>query len=161
MGRDDDRRLTEQIIARVIRVHQTLGPGFLESIYRRSLIVELRNAHLATEVESEVEIWYEGHIVGRHRIDIIVEGLVILELKAVESLGRHHYAQIRSYLKAARLRVGLLVNFGSSTADFRRVEIPPTSIPPSPPSPPSPTKSPFTRSTASRSPATPPRSPVR
>jgi GxxExxY protein len=161
MGRNDERWLTEQIIARVIRVHQTLGPGFLESIYRRSLFVELRNAHLATEVEKEVEIWYEGHIVGRHRIDIIVEGLVVLELKAVESLGRHHYAQIRSYLKAARLRVGLLVNFSGSTADFRRVEIPPS--PPSPQSPRSPQspKSPFTRSTASRSPATSPRSPAR
>jgi GxxExxY protein len=151
MGRSDERWLTEQIIARVIRVHQTLGPGFLESIYRRSLMVELRNARFKTDIDKEVEIWYAGHIVGRHRIDIIVEGLVILELKAVESLGKAHYAQIRSYLKAARLSVGLLINFGSSTADFRRVEISP--IPP--------ISQPFTRSTASRSPATSPRSPAR
>ena len=113
-------QLTEHIIQCVIQVHQTLGPGFLESVYRRAMLFELRKQGLATEVEKEVVVLYDGHEVGRHRLDLLVEGQVILELKTVEGLSKAHYAQVRSYLKATGLEIALLVNFAGERADFPR-----------------------------------------
>ena len=114
--------LTQTIIEGIIQVHQTLGPGFLESIYRRSMVIELTKRQLTTETEKEIYIYYDGQQVGRHRLDLLVEGSVIVELKTVEQLSRAHYAQIRSYLKATGKRVALLVNFAKEKADFRRIE---------------------------------------
>jgi GxxExxY protein len=115
--------LTRRIISCLIRVHQTLGPGFLEGIYKNALAKELRRSGLAFEVEREIAITYEGDEVGRYRLDLLVEGRVIVELKAVDELSRAHYAQLRAYLKAAGLRRGLLVNFSKPMADCRRVEL--------------------------------------
>ncbi|MGH7465935.1 MAG: GxxExxY protein [Longimicrobiales bacterium] len=114
--------LTGRVIRCIIHVHQTLGPGFLESVYRRALLIELRKQHLATEAEKEVVVYYDGQQVGRHRLDLLVEGQVILELKTVEALSKAHYAQVRSYLRATQLDLALLVNFADDRADFRRVE---------------------------------------
>jgi len=105
----------------VIRVHRVLGPGFLEVIYRRALLVELREQRLIVKTEVEVPVYYGGHEVGRHRLDLLVEGCLILELKAVESLCPVHYAQVRSYLKASRLKCALLINFSTPQADYRRI----------------------------------------
>jgi GxxExxY protein len=116
-------RLTESIIARVIKVHQTLGPGFLESIYKRALILEFARNRIECEVEKEVIVQYEGVEVGRHLLDLLVERRVIVELKAVQELSLAHYHQLRSYLKATGLRVGLLINFAKAHADYRRVEL--------------------------------------
>lgn len=116
--------LTRRIIGCVIRVHQGLGPGFLENIYRRAMAIELRRAGLSIGVEREVVIYYQGEEVGRHRMDLIVEGQVILELKAVDALSKANYAQVRSYLKATGLQYALLVNFAGDRADFRRVSRP-------------------------------------
>lgn len=77
-------RLTEAVIGCVIRVHKVLGAGFLESIYRRALVIELRRAGLKVEVERPILVRYRGYVVGRHRLDLLVEGSLILELKAVE-----------------------------------------------------------------------------
>jgi GxxExxY protein len=115
--------LTERVIQCVIRVHQTLGPGFLESICRNALILELKKHELKFETEKDVTAMYDGHLVGMHRLDLVVEGQIVVELKTVESRHRAHYAQVRSYLKASGLRVGLLVNFAAERADFRRIEI--------------------------------------
>jgi GxxExxY protein len=117
-----DDRLTDRIIHCIIRVHQTLGPGYLESIYRRALLIELRRVKLSVETEKDIVVVYDGYVVGRHRLDIVVEGKVILELKAVDSLNKVHYAQLRSYLKATGLKHGLLINFADDRADFRRVD---------------------------------------
>ncbi|HUG91351.1 MAG TPA: GxxExxY protein [Planctomycetaceae bacterium] len=114
--------LTQRIIAAVIRVHSVLGPGFLENVYRRALMVELQRIGLVAEGEKRIKIIYEGVLVGTHRLDIVVAQTVVVELKTVKRLNRHHYAQLRSYLKAAGLRVGLLVNFALAKAEFRRVE---------------------------------------
>lgn len=113
--------LTHRIIACVIRVHQTLGPGFLERVYRRAMAIELRKQGLGIEAEKVVHVHYDGEVVGRYRIDLIVENRVIVELKTVERLNKAHYAQVRAYLKASERNVGLLVNFASATADFRRI----------------------------------------
>ena len=121
MGYQEDK-LTETIIQCIIKVHQTLGPGFLESVYRRALLVEIKKRNLSAETEKEIVVYYEGVEVGRHRLDILVEDKVIVELKTVDELGKAHYAQVRSYLKATALRVAILVNFSKEKADFRRIE---------------------------------------
>jgi GxxExxY protein len=115
--------LTERVIACIIKVHQTLGAGFLEVIYRNALIIELAKQGLTFEIEKEVLVFYEGHPVGRHRLDLVVEGQLVLELKTVSALAAIHYAQIRSYLKATGIAVGLLINFNNHHADFRRVTV--------------------------------------
>jgi GxxExxY protein len=89
--------LTNVIIQCIIKVHKELGPGFLESIYRNSLLIELTRFGLNIEKEKEVKIFYKGYEVGIHRIDILVENSIIIELKTVESLRKAHYSQIRSY----------------------------------------------------------------
>jgi GxxExxY protein len=115
--------LTQKIIACVAEVHQTLGPGFLESVYRNALVLRLRKAEIQVEPEKEVLVRYLGQEVGRHRLDLVVEGEVVLELKAVAELAAVHYEQLRSYLRASELEVGLLVNFGRERWDVRRVEL--------------------------------------
>jgi len=121
-----DSSTTGLIIQGIIRVHQALGPGFVEAIYQRALCVELRLRGLAVELERTVVIRYEGVTVGRHRPDLIVDESVIVETKTVESLGKAHYAQVRSYLKATGLQLAILVNFSGPRADYRRVELPTT-----------------------------------
>ena len=117
-----DDELTEAIFQCIVRVHVTLGPGFLESIYRKALVIELRQAGFKVEAEKEITVLYRGEEVGLHRLDLLVDGRVILELKTVEELSRAHYAQVRSYLKASGLMLGLLVNFLKVRSDFRRIE---------------------------------------
>jgi GxxExxY protein len=99
-----------------------LGPGFVESIYHRALVIELRKRGLTVEHEVEVEIEYDRQMVGRHRLDLVVDRRVILELKTVEELSKAHYAQVRSYLRATGLPVALLINFSKEKADYRRIE---------------------------------------
>ena len=121
--RYQEDKLTEAIISRIIKVHQALGPGFLESIYQRALILDLGLASMRFETEKEVVILYSGIEVGRHRLDLLVEEMVVVEIKAVQELSTVHYAQVRSYLKATGLPVGLLVNFSKPHADYRRIEL--------------------------------------
>jgi GxxExxY protein len=85
-------------------------------------MLELQRHCLYVEMEKEVAIYYEKQEVGRHRLDMVVQNRVIVELKTVEALSRAHYAQVRSYMKATRLVVAILVNFSREKADFRRLE---------------------------------------
>jgi GxxExxY protein len=103
--------LTERIIGAAIEVHRELGPGYLEEIYERALVVELRRAGLGIEQQKVLPVVYRDAEVGTHRADLIVEGRVLVELKAVEELHPRHAAQVKSTLKAAGLEVGLLINF--------------------------------------------------
>ena len=114
---------TDRIINAIITVHKTLGPGFLESIYRNALILEARKAGLEVEAEKEIPVFYDGVEVGRHRLDLLMDGRIVLDLKTVEEIGGAHYAQLRSYLKASGCKTGLLVNFAGDRADFRRVDL--------------------------------------
>lgn len=118
---DDGDPLTHRIIEAIIRVHGVLGPGFLESIYHRALGIELTRQGIPTVTELDINIEYEGQPVGRHRLDLVVDGRVIVELKTVEELSKAHYAQVRSYLRATGLPVALLVNFSKEKADYRRI----------------------------------------
>jgi GxxExxY protein len=119
----EGEQLTQQVIECLIEVHKTLGPGFIESVYHNAMILELNARGMAVETEKPINVFYKGKIVGNQKLDIVVEGRVVLELKVVEALSKAHYAQLRSYLKASNLPIGLLVNFADAKADFRRVEI--------------------------------------
>jgi GxxExxY protein len=100
-----------QTIGCAIAVHKELGPGFIESIYRKAMCVELESRNLAYEEERPIRVLYRGVEIPGQRVDLIVEGLIIVELKAVAKLDRVHRAQLISYLKTTGLRGGLLINF--------------------------------------------------
>jgi len=104
--------LTEKIIGAAIEVHRVLGPGLLESIYEEALWVELRLREISFQRQVEIDVDYKGHILKGQRIDLLVAGEVIVELKAVASLPEVAVAQTLSYLKATGLKRALLINFG-------------------------------------------------
>jgi len=116
-----NRALTERIIGAAVRVHRELGPGFLESIYEEALSVELRLLGLTFERQKPVPIFYRGHPVGEHRLDLLVESQVVLELKAISGLENVHFAIVRSYLKALGLHDALLLNFAGTRLVVKRV----------------------------------------
>lgn len=100
-----------QTIGCAIAVHRALGPGFIESIYRKAMCIELESRNLAYERERSIRVTYKGVEIPGQRVDFIIEGLVVLELKAVASLDQVHRAQLISYLKTTGLHGGLLINF--------------------------------------------------
>ena len=116
-----NQKLTEQTIGAAIRVHRELGPGFLESIYEEAMAVELRHVGLAFERQKPVPIFYRGHPVGEHRVDLLVENCVVAELKAIVSVENIHVAVLRSYLKAHGLADALLINFAEPKLGVKRV----------------------------------------
>ena len=107
----------------MIAVHKELGPGFLESVYHRALELELAHQGIDFESEIEIELTYRSKPVGKHRLDLLVESQLVVELKTVDKLHKKHYAQVRSYLKAANKPVGLLANFSDYQLDPRRVQL--------------------------------------
>ena len=113
--------LSRRIIGAALEVHRELGPGFLESIYEEALKIDLSEHDLSFEAQKEIKIEYLGLDVGLHRLDLVVENQIIVELKAVKELTDIHFAQLRSYLKATGLKVGLLLNFAKPTLEIRRV----------------------------------------
>lgn len=112
---------TRELIAIAIKVHQTLGTGYKENIYKQAFKVELRRRNIPFEAEKEVFIYYEGVCVGKHILDLYVANEIVLELKYAVTVIPPHYAQIRSYMKATNARAGLLINFCGTKADFRLV----------------------------------------
>lgn len=118
--------VTERIIGCAMTVHRGWGPGLLESIYRRCLAVELQAAGLGIRTHHRIPLQYRGQRVGRLEIDILVEGCVVVEVKAVEKLHAVHAAQVITYLKLAACPVGLLMNFNATTlkAGLKRLEHP-------------------------------------
>lgn len=115
------KELTGKIIQAFYEIHNILGVGYLESIYQNALIVELEEKGLRGETERVVEIFYRNKKVGEHRLDLVIEGKVIVELKAVAEFHPAHQAQVISYLKATGLKVALLVNFGKDKVEYKRL----------------------------------------
>lgn len=113
--------LSQRVIEAAIAVHRELGPGFLESVYESALQAALRHRGLVYEAQKEVTVYFEGEEVGVHRLDLVVEGSLVVELKAIASLEEIHFAQVRSYLKATGLHVGLLLNFNAPRLIVKRV----------------------------------------
>lgn len=112
--------LTQMIIGVAMKVHRAIGPGFQEVIYHRCMVIELKRQGLNCENEVRKDIFYEGLHVGSRRLDILVENNVILELKAVTIVDPLYYVQIINYLKIFKIDVGLLLNFGNSSLEYRR-----------------------------------------
>ena len=115
------REITDVIIAAAIAVHRELGPGFLESIYEQALAIEFALRGIAFVRQKPIPLFYRDHQIGEHRLDFLVEDKIVVELKAVEALENVHFAIVRSYLKAAGLADGLIVNFSTMPLTVRRV----------------------------------------
>jgi GxxExxY protein len=111
--------LAKQIIGLAMKVHRTLGAGFLETIYRNALIVELRAKKLPFEVHVPLPVLYEEIEVGIFQADLIIRKELIIELKAVDALNAAHSAQLVNYLAATKIENGLLLNFGSRSLEFK------------------------------------------
>ncbi len=111
--------LTDKIIKAFYTVYNKLGYGFLEKVYENALLIELRKMNLNVANQIPVKVYYDGVNVGVYFADLIVNNLVIIELKAAEGLAEEHEAQLTNYLKAAEIEVGLLINFGK-TPQFKR-----------------------------------------
>lgn len=121
----ETERVASDIVDAAVKVHKTLGPGFLEGIYQKALGHELEKRGVDISAEVVADILYDGAVVGQHRFDLGADGKVIVELKTVEGLSKAHYAQARSYLKASGIDLALLINFSGSTVDIRRVTLTP------------------------------------
>jgi GxxExxY protein len=115
------KELTEAIIGCAMKVHSTLGNGFQEVIYQKCLAIELQKAGLAFERELEMSIYYDSIKVGTRRVDFFVEDLIMVELKAQINLDDVHLAQAMNYLEAYQMEIGLLINFGARSLQFKRV----------------------------------------
>src|SRR5438270_7956021 len=115
-----DSEITDQIIAAAIRVHRDLGPGFLESVYEEALAVEFALSGIQFIRQHPVPLFYHDHQIGEHRLDFLVDGKIVVELKAISELQDIHFAIGRSYLKATNLQDGLLFNFASAPLTIKR-----------------------------------------
>ena len=115
---------TDQLITEVIecakRIRRQLGPGFLEKVYKNAMVVELRKLKLNFETEKLIQVLYDGIVVGEYRTDIIVEGRLILELKATQDLSIANEVQLVNYLTSTQIDDGLLINFGVDKLQFKR-----------------------------------------
>ncbi|MBI2472534.1 MAG: GxxExxY protein [Planctomycetes bacterium] len=115
-----EKDLTEKIIAACLEVSNELGAGFLESVYERALLIALTDKGLKAETQVPLKVVFRNRVVGDFYADTLVENLVIIELKAVKSIGTENEAQLINYLKATNKRVGLLVNFGKPKLEWKR-----------------------------------------
>ena len=123
MNADEHRwdRVTESIIGCAYKVSNVLGAGFLERVYENALAIELRNAGLHIEQQRPLKVLYDGEIVGDYIADLLVEDAVLVELKATKSIDDIHLAQCLNYLRASKLQVCLLINFGRPRVEVKRI----------------------------------------
>ena len=122
--KEPDILTIDQLITEIIecakRICRQLGPGFLEKVYKNAMVVELRKLKLNFETEKLIQVLYDGIVVGEYRTDIIVEGKLILELKATQDLSIANEVQLVNYLTSTQIDDGLLINFGSEKLQFKR-----------------------------------------
>ena len=113
--------ITEKIIGRAMKVHRELGSGFQEYIYQRALEIELKKIAIKFTREYEMPIYYEAEIIGKRIVDFFVDEKIMVELKAITDLNDVHLAQGLNYLEASGYEVGLLINFGAKSLQFKRL----------------------------------------
>jgi GxxExxY protein len=116
-----EKELSYQIIKAAFEVHNSLGPGFLESLYEEAMTLELKSLGLKLERQKQVSVTYKSQVIGKHILDTVVNQKIILEYKAASELISLHEQQILSYLKATGLPLGILINFGTSRVQYRRI----------------------------------------
>lgn len=112
--------LTGKILAACFEVSKELGIGFIESVYEKALMVALQQKGLKAERQKPLTVYFRGVVVGEFFVDVLVENKVLIELKAVSGLANEHFAQTINYLKATCIEVGMLINFGNPTLEYRR-----------------------------------------
>jgi GxxExxY protein len=112
--------ITEKVIGCAMKVHRHFGPGFPEIVYQRALVIELTEIGLKFEQEIEKEIIYQDRVIHKRRLDLIIENVVLLELKAIKEVDNGDYNQIINYLRVFKIEVGLLLNFGAASLQFKR-----------------------------------------
>jgi len=112
--------LTKKVIGEAMYVHRALGSGFLESIYHNARLLRLKKLGLKVESQKPLPVYFDGEMIGDFLADIIVEGCLILELKAVSALNSAHEVQLVNYLTATKIETGLLINFGTTSLEFKR-----------------------------------------
>ena len=112
--------ITHKVIGCAYQVYKNLGFGFLESVYRKAMVIEIEASGLQVQQERPLKVCYKDQVVGDFFADLLVEDELIVELKSVERLGKVHEAQLVNYLVATGLEVGLLINFGSTCVDVKR-----------------------------------------
>ena len=112
--------LSEKIIGCAYRIHNTLGFGFLESVYEKCLAIELNKSGLTAEFQKPVEVYYDNKPVGSYVVDVLVDDKIIVELKAVRTLNVVHEVQLVNYLTATKIPLGLLINFGEKKVEVKR-----------------------------------------
>ena len=120
MNETQTNELTGKIIGLAMKVHTKLGFGFVESVYENSLAHELRKANVAVAQQVPIKVYYDGIVVGDFVADMVVNGEVIVELKAVQNLAKIHEVQLVNYLNGTGKETGLLLNFGSRSLEYKR-----------------------------------------
>jgi len=115
--------LSSRVINSALKMHRELGPGFVESIYHAAPLMQLRLDGMKTDTQKEIRVSYAGAEAGLHRLDLVVDDTIVVELKAVRDFQDSHMAQVLSYLKASHLKTGLLLNFGRATLKVKRVVV--------------------------------------
>ena len=120
MEDEQHHALTQKVIGLVMKVHRTLGSGFLESVYRNALAFELRRAGLTVDLDQRITVRYENVIIGDFVADLVVNATLICELKAISALTKADEVQVVNYLTATNHDIGLLLNFGTSSLQFKR-----------------------------------------
>ena len=120
MNADSDK-ISDRIIGAAFEVANVLGTGFLEKVYENALVHELKKRRLLVEQQKKITIYYDGVVVGDYCSDLMVEGLIIVELKAVSRIENIHLAQCMNYLKATGSKLGLILNFGNPRVEIKRV----------------------------------------
>ena len=113
--------ITGQIIGCAMRVHSEPGPGFPEIIYHRALEIEFQEQNISYDSEREIEVYYHNKLIGKRRPDFLVEKKVMVEIKAIKKLEDSDISQSLNYLKAYNLDIGLLINFGSKSLEYKRL----------------------------------------
>ena len=113
--------LSGMVIGAAMEVHRLLGPGFLESVYEHALAVELTGLQIPFERQAPIRVMYKQAQVGEYRADFLVDGKIILEIKATTALIPEYHAQVLHYLTATGLRLALLLNFGTKSLQFKRI----------------------------------------
>jgi GxxExxY protein len=112
-GKDGDDPLTRKIIGCAIEVHRTLGPGLLESVYEAAMVVEFETQGVSFQRQVSLPVYYKGQLIGEHRLDLLVDDSVVVEIKSVERHDPVFEAQLLTYMRLAKTRIGLLINFNS------------------------------------------------
>ena len=116
------KEVTSLIIGSAMKVHQTLGNGFQEVIYQRALSWEMGKAGLWHQREVSIPVHYDGEVIGERRVDFLVHDKICVEIKAIVKLEPMHLAQAKNYIEAFKMELGLLINFGAASLEFKRLE---------------------------------------